>query len=426
MSVGGKLIRKVTRLEKYIRKNLRGKKFDRINQIEEVMAESPGAYSVMLDAQRRYDEVFGLDVAGKEPLIAQNIIITSLVPFTFSGGIAGIKATLGAGLIAAFGIRPKDRIQLEEGNLKGQMLEVVSIHSSTELQLENVASFGTAGDAEVTEITAVADVGDFEESTVTCPAGAGASQAEYWKITNVAGNEWLIWYDIDANGTVPSSSEYTTINTAGRAIEVDILSGDANTDVADKTYAAINAAFAAADMTVTDPAGASADVVIEQDYAGNVTDSDAYDEDGGQVGPNFSVAVVDGVDSNLLDSYLTINSASDVVEYYVWFNVDGLGTDPSVAGKTGLEVAISAGDANTAVATAMASVINALDDFAAPAPGAAVVEITNAGPGATTDAADGVAATGFGFSVTTPGTDSTGESNIDGIFEASTVKKATS
>lgn len=42
-------------------------------------------------------------------------------------------------------------------------------------------------------------------------------------------------------------------------------------------------------------------------------------------------------------SYFLINGADDLVQNYVWINFDGLGTDPLVAGKTGIEVASSAG-----------------------------------------------------------------------------------
>jgi hypothetical protein len=42
-------------------------------------------------------------------------------------------------------------------------------------------------------------------------------------------------------------------------------------------------------------------------------------------------------------SYFLINAASNVTEYYVWANFDGLGTDPALPGKTGVEVATSAG-----------------------------------------------------------------------------------
>ena len=49
--------------------------------------------------------------------------------------------------------------------------------------------------------------------------------------------------------------------------------------------------------------------------------------------------------------------------YYVWYNIDGVGTDPGVAGMTGIEVAISDGDSASEVATKTVEAINADGNF---------------------------------------------------------------
>jgi len=107
-------------------------------------------------------------------------------------------------------------------------------------------------------------------------------------------------------------------------------------------------------------------------------------------------------------------------EYYVWYDVDGMGSvDPALPGKTGILVGIAQGAINTVVATATALAINALGDFAAPAPGAAVVEVTNAANGSVDDACDGPApySTGWvgAWVVTTPGS---GGLAYDHVFTA--------
>lgn len=50
--------------------------------------------------------------------------------------------------------------------------------------------------------------------------------------------------------------------------------------------------------------------------------------------------------------------SSDTVDYYAWFKVDAVGTDPAVASRTGVEVDISATDTTTQIAT---KILNALD-----------------------------------------------------------------
>ena len=107
-------------------------------------------------------------------------------------------------------------------------------------------------------------------------------------------------------------------------------------------------------------------------------------------------------------------------EYYVWYDVGGMGSvDPAIAGKTGILVGIDQDAIASAVATATAAAINALADFGAPAPGAAVVTVTNAANGSVDDASDGPApySTGWiaAWVVTTPGS---GGLAYDHVFTA--------
>lgn len=100
--------------------------------------------------------------------------------------------------------------------------------------------------------------------------------------------------------------------------------------------------------------------------------------------------------------YFTINAANDITEYYVWFNKDGSGGDPAVIGRTPIEVAISTGDLDTVVASAVQSAINAISDFSASV-ASNVVTVINADVGPTTDAANFDVGGAFSVSVTTQG-----------------------
>lgn len=87
--------------------------------------------------------------------------------------------------------------------------------------------------------------------------------------------------------------------------------------------------------------------------------------------------------------YWTIYSGLDERAYYVWYRVDGVGTDPAVSGKIGIQVNINSYDSATQVATATKSVLNLYYiDFTATS-STSVVRVTNTIPGATTNAGVG-------------------------------------
>lgn len=106
---------------------------------------------------------------------------------------------------------------------------------------------------------------------------------------------------------------------------------------------------------------------------------------------------------SLNNKYFYINAGNNGTAYYVWFNVSGGGTDPSLAGLTGVEVDISTGDTASAVATAVAAALDALSTFAATSL-SAVATVTNSQSGPFVAAVDssGATATGFSFAVTAP------------------------
>lgn len=113
-----------------------------------------------------------------------------------------------------------------------------------------------------------------------------------------------------------------------------------------------------------------------------------------------SITCVADVASSLNNKYFFINTAVDALQHYVWFNVDSAGVDPAPAGKTGVAVAIAEDATATQVATAVAAALDALPGYVATSSGA-VVTVTNAANGSTTDAVDVNA--GFTIAVTQQG-----------------------
>jgi len=109
-----------------------------------------------------------------------------------------------------------------------------------------------------------------------------------------------------------------------------------------------------------------------------------------------------------------INSASDETEYEVVYNKDGGGTGADTDGKTKVIVVVTTGDSDAVVATATAVALNALPDFSVPAPGAAIITVTNAAVGATTDAANVSMGGTFAIAVSTQGVGEVNNVLVDG------------
>lgn len=118
-----------------------------------------------------------------------------------------------------------------------------------------------------------------------------------------------------------------------------------------------------------------------------------------------STVVCDTFANTTQSSYFYVYSATNAVTYYVWFNKDAGGTDPSLAGKTAVPVAITTGMTAIQVAGAVATALDALAAFGAANGGTATVTITNAATGSCTGPTVGGVSPGSGYSyaITTPG-----------------------
>jgi len=140
-----------------------------------------------------------------------------------------------------------------------------------------------------------------------------------------------------------------------------------------------------------------------------------WGEDVAQVSKVTAVADSSG---SLNDAYFFLYSATNATKYYVWINSSAAGTDPSIAGATGIEVTISDDDTASAVASAIQTAVDNVSDFSATV-SSDVVTITNAANGYATGPYDssGSSATGFSFSVDTEGNKAADVGYIDGDIE---------
>lgn len=142
-------------------------------------------------------------------------------------------------------------------------------------------------------------------------------------------------------------------------------------------------------------------LTLKEANVAKLTELLEYGGEAGTAQPEItSITCVADVAGSLNNDYFFINSALDANQYYVWFNVASGGTDPAIAGKTGVEVALSTNDSATAVASAVAAALDLLAGFGATS-SAGVVTVTNAANGAATDAT--AETSGFTIAVTQQG-----------------------
>lgn len=122
--------------------------------------------------------------------------------------------------------------------------------------------------------------GAAQVETVTLPATAAATQADFIVVYNTAGQSEALWLDIDADGTEPTADEY--LNADIKTV-VSIATGDADTVVA----AAFAAAVTIADVTVLDNTDGT--VTLTQDLFLACSDAVPYNADASGAG-SISVA----------------------------------------------------------------------------------------------------------------------------------------
>jgi phage tail sheath protein FI len=133
-----------------------------------------------------------------------------------------------------------------------------------------------------------------------------------------------------------------------------------------------------------------------------LTDPSAYNFDGSIDSPALAqirtIETVADVSSSLNNTHFLISSTT--VSYYVWFNVNGAGVDPAIAGRTGVEVAISEDASDVDVALAITTALDLLADFGATSVGN-LVTITNANTGVVFNSdVEGAGTSGFTLVVT--------------------------
>jgi len=184
-----------------------------------------------------------------------------------------------------------------------------------------------------------------DNPTVTCLA-ASSLQSKYFLIDSLD-DEYYVWFDVDSGGADPTVGTRT-------GIEVDLAGADTPAQVAVKL------------ATVMDNEGdftAPFSTMFEISY----------------------ILCVADVAKSLNSTYFTFSKVG--TDYYVWYDVDSTGSNPTPGG-TGIEVDISEDDDAEAVALATRDAIDGTAGFTATHLWKEVL-IENDADGPVTDAADG-------------------------------------
>jgi hypothetical protein len=106
------------------------------------------------------------------------------------------------------------------------------------------------------------------------------------------------------------------------------------------------------------------------------------------------------VSGSLNNKYFYLNSAEDIDQFYVWFNVNSGGTDPAITDKIGIEIPLDTNDNAETVAAAMVIYIGNQRDFNTKRTGKNV-RIENTDLGQTTNTSD--VNTGFNINIVQTG-----------------------
>lgn len=154
-----------------------------------------------------------------------------------------------------------------------------------------------------------------------------------------------VWYNVDFSNTEPAVAD------TYRSIQVNLLSSHNHETIANRTALALDldSEFLAIYSMYYVIVSSTTVGVKENSYSFNT---------------NLIIKNTAGTESiSLNNKYFYINSALNETEYYVWFNVNGEGADPSIFNKTPIMVSISKGYTSTQVAESLKTALDSVDKF---------------------------------------------------------------
>lgn len=300
----------------------------------------------------------------------QEIILEDITPEEFRGANLYTNPATGEGILQANDVPPlcKDINRFKGytfyANTRTRHRENVSLLGVSKL-LENV-------DNSIVPKLIIASedsrniysfvVGEQEETDITTVAASSlvstANPASYFLINSASDvEEYYVWYKLG------SSEDPEIANKIG--IQVNVLSGDTNTQVASKTRDALS------QLADKFTAVSSSNVVTVTNSSVGYTTNAAAGTSGFSISvtnegtgervarQTTEVTTIADTAGSLNNDYWYINDTYNDIAYYIWYNVSNTGTDPAIAGKTGIEIDIATNDSAAVVATKTKTVLDA-------------------------------------------------------------------
>lgn len=151
-----------------------------------------------------------------------------------------------------------------------------------------------------------------------------------------------IWFNVDGGSIPPATG-------ADRDLEINILSSDNAITIANKV---------------------SIEVDLDAEFYASSFDSDCSiitsvsgDKPNATSGTSgVEISIQHGI-SSMNNTWFEISNINNTDNYYVWFNVDGAGVDPTPIAGTGIEVALINSDSDILIASKTAAAINAVSNL---------------------------------------------------------------
>jgi hypothetical protein len=202
-------------------------------------------------------------------------------------------------------------------------------------------------------------VGANQETQITFSTETGSNYTSKYFTINSANNydQYYVWYKVSGVGTDPMVSGRT-------GIMVLINSGDSGTTIATKTLNVLTSLVR--DFNVTSSTSTLTITNLDVGYTNNstsgtlgvtITVSTPIEGTGELAAPEITNITTTSA-TGLGGKYFTLNTAFDKHLYYVWYTVNGSGSDPMVTGRTGILIPVLSTDTATNVATKTANGIN--------------------------------------------------------------------
>lgn len=154
-----------------------------------------------------------------------------------------------------------------------------------------------------------------------------------------------VWYNVDFSNIEPAVAD------TYRSIQVNLLSSHNHETIANRTALALDldSEFLAIYSMYY--------VIVSSTTVGIKENSHSFNS-------SLIIKNTAGTESvSLNNKYFYINSALNETEYYVWFNVNGEGTDPSISEKTPVMVSISKGYTSVQVAESLKTTLDGIGKF---------------------------------------------------------------